>query len=113
LGWELVNTLDYPCWAAKKAGLAYRHPLNYVQMFALSLDWSTDQIQGKLHLHEASLPKRQMSEYDQDISVLDFSKDLTSNYWERSPKPLDGGFVNLVDYFQLQYFLVMWTVYGY
>jgi len=82
-------------------------------MFALNLDWSTDQIQGKLHLHVASLPKRLQLEYDQDISVLDFLKDLTSNYWEHSPKPSDGGFVHLVDYFQQQYLLVMWTLYGY
>jgi hypothetical protein len=108
-----VNTLDYLWWAAKKAGIAYHHPLNYVQMFVLNLDWSTDQIQGKLHQHEASLPKTLKSEYDQDILVLDFSKDLTSNYWEHSQKLLAGDFVNLVDYCQLRYLLVARTVYGY
>jgi hypothetical protein len=41
-------------------------------MFALNLDWSTDQTQGKLYLHEASLPKRLKLEYDPGIFFSGF-----------------------------------------
>jgi hypothetical protein len=65
-------------------------------MFALNLDWSTDQTPGKLYLREASLPKRLKLEFGQEILFLGFEKGLTSNYLEHSPEQLVVSFVNWV-----------------
>jgi hypothetical protein len=65
-------------------------------MFALNPDWSTDQTQGKLYLHEASLPKRLKLGFGQEILFLGFEKGLTSNYLEHSLVQLVVSFVNWI-----------------